>query len=63
MSKARLPFAVAGTGGLALAAVLVGMNFVTREKKVQTRIARLYSTGEPDRFDVLVTGALRDLPD
>jgi len=48
MKRSKLPLVVLATSGLTLAAVLVALNFANREKKVEQRIARLYSAGDPD---------------
>jgi len=48
MKPSKLPVVVLATSGLTLAAVLIALNFVNREKKVEQRIARLYSAADPD---------------
>ena len=48
MKAAKLPLVALATGALTLAAVVVGLNFTNREKRVAQRIARLYSAGDPD---------------
>src|SRR5690349_10933591 len=48
MKPIKLPVVVLATSGLTLAALLIALNFVNREKKVEQRIARLYSAADPD---------------
>lgn len=48
MKVGRWLAVVAGTAGLTVAAVVLGLNFTTGEKKIEQRIQRLYGVEDPD---------------